>query len=385
MNTVTSGLEKLLANPPRELRGRRLGLLTNPSGIDRRLRSSVNLIAAHPALGLTALYGPEHGVRGSAQAGEHVDAGVDPVTGLPAFSLYGDSRSPTAEMLEPIDTLVIDLQDIGVRYATYLSTVALVLDACARHGKDVMILDRPNPLGGVNVAGNILEPAFASFVGTHTIPILHGLTIGEFGRLWARDRNLTSPAVVTMDGWSRHLWYDQTGLPWVFPSPNLPTPDSVTLYPATCLIEGTILSEGRGTTRPFELIGAPWIDPEALANALNAVDMPEVGFRPATFTPTFSKHQGVPCGGVQIHIVDREALDTMRLGLTLLATVKALYADDFAWLPQQGERHFIDLLAGSASLRETIDRGDGIDDLLAAWVADADAFRSGRSDILLYR
>ena len=384
MAAVTTGLERLLASPPTGLIGKRLGLLTNPSGIDHRLRSAVNLLAAHPDFQLTALYGPEHGVRGASQAGEHVGAGIDPVTGLPAYSLYGENRSPSAVMLDPIDTLIVDLQDVGVRFTTYISTVALVLDACARHGKEVVILDRPNPLGGARVAGNMLEPAFTSFVGMHTIPILHGLTIGEFGRLWARDHNQPAPVVVTMEGWTRDLWYDQTDLPWVFLSPNLPTLDSVILYPATCLIEGTVLSEGRGTTRPFELIGAPWIDPEILANALTGLGLAGIGFRPVSFTPTFSKHQGVACGGVQIHIFDREALDAMRLGLALLATLKSLYPNDFAWLPQHGERHFIDLLAGSASVRETIDRGDSIDDLLGSWAADAAAFQEERSDILHY-
>ena len=378
------GLEQFLANPAPVAQGARIGILTNPSGIDHRLESAIDLIVAHPKLHVAALFGPEHGVRGEAQAGEHVGGGVDRRTGLPIHSLYGATRKPTAEMLDDIDILIVDIQDIGVRYATYLSTIALAIDACSERGKQVVILDRPNPLGGARVAGNILDPEFASFVGIHAIPILHGLTIGEFGMLWARDHRLTPPVVVPIEGWTREMWFDQTDLPWVFPSPNLPTLDSTIVYPATCLIEGTVLSEGRGTTRPFEIIGAPWIDPSALAGSLAAIGLAGVGFRPLSFTPMFSKHRGEQCGGVQIHVTDREGFDSVGLGPHLLATVRGLYPDQFGWLPPIDGSWFIDKLAGGSTIRETIDAAGSVDRFLTQWAAGAGKFLKSRSDILLY-
>jgi uncharacterized protein YbbC (DUF1343 family) len=384
MNGVTPGLERFLADPPENARGGRIGVLTNPSGIDRLLRSTVDLLIDHPKLHVTALFGPEHGVRGEAQAGEHVGGRVDCQTGLPVHSLYGENRAPTAEMLNDIDIMVIDLQDIGVRYATYLSTVALAIDACSVHKKQVIVLDRPNPLGGNRLAGNIVEPAFASFVGIHPIPILHGLTIGEFGKRWARDHQLDQPIVVTMDGWNREMWFDQTGLPWAPPSPNLPTLDSVTLYPATCLVEGTILSEGRGTTRPFEIVGAPWIVPRDLANSLASIGLDGIGFRPLSFTPIFSKHRGERCGGVQMYVHNREEFDAVAFGPRLLATIQGLYPGLFAWLPPTDDDYFIDKLAGSSSLRTTIDAGGSIDELLDHWRIQSDDFGASRADILLY-
>jgi len=384
MIPIATGLDRLLQQPPPEVSGARIGLLTNPSGIDRNLRSTVDLVTGHEALEVTALYGPEHGVRGEAQAGEHVEGGIDSRTGLPVFSLYGATRTPTQAMLDAFDVMIIDMQDIGARFTTYISSVAHLIDACDAAEKGVVILDRPNPLGGGVVAGNLLDPAFASFVGIHRIPIRHGLTIGEFGRLWARDHGRTDPVVMTMNGWSRDMWYDQTGLPWVPPSPNLPTLDSVIAFPATCLIEGTNLSEGRGTTRPFEWIGAPWIDPPDLVDALHGLGLDGVMFRPVSFTPSFSKHAGTRCGGIQIHVHDREAFDAVGLGPHLLATFKRLYPQHFAWLEPHEGRYFIDLLAGGSTLRETIDSGEPVDSLLATWLGEAAAFRRDRSDILLY-
>jgi uncharacterized protein YbbC (DUF1343 family) len=313
-----------------------------------------------------------------------VAGGVDERTGLPVFSLYGATHAPTPEMLEPIDVLVIDIQDIGVRYATYISTVAHALDACAAHGMPVVILDRPNPIGRAVPSGNLLDPAFASFVGIHAIPIVHGLTIGEFGLLWARDRGLTPPTVIPMEGWTRGMWFDETGLPWVFPSPNLPTLDSVIAYPATCLIEGTTLSEGRGTTRPFEVIGAPWIVPEVLVDTLHDRIPDDVRFRPLYFTPMFSKHQGVRCGGIELQVQDRDAFDAVALGPHLLATIRELYPDQFGWLPPRNGEYFIDKLAGGSALRETIDAGASVPQLLRDWEEHAAAFQRTRSDILLY-
>jgi len=384
MTSVRTGLDRFMEKPPAEAKDARLGLLTNPSGIDRRLRSAVNLLSDHSTISLTALYGPEHGVRGEAQAGVHVEGGLDTRSGLPVHSLYGETRIPCAGALEGIDAMVIDLQDIGARFTTYISTVAHVIDACAELGKGVIILDRPNPLTGTRVAGNVLDPDYASFIGIHTIPILHGLTIGEFGRLWARDRQVPLPTMVLMEGWRRDMWFDETELPWVAPSPNLPTVDSTVIYPGTCLLEGTNLSEGRGTTRPFEMIGAPWVDPETLTDALNGLALPGVSFRPVFFTPMFSKQAGLRCGGVQVYVTDRDAFDAVAFGPKLLATLKRLYPDDFAWLPPEEGSFFIDKLAGGSGLRETIDAETSVDDLLSQWSREAAAFERNRSDILLY-
>lgn len=384
MTRVEPGLERFLAHPAPTAGSAKVGLLTNSTGIDRDFRSAVDRLAEHPDIELVALFGPEHGVRGEAQAGEHVSTSRDVRTGLPIHSLYGDTRAPTAEMLSEVDAIVVDVQDIGVRYTTYLSTLAHVMTACAAKGIAVIILDRPNPLGGVMVRGNILEKGFESFVGIHTMPILHGLTIGEFGRLWARDMGLPKPVVVEMDGWRRGDYFDDTGLPWVFPSPNLPTLESVLIYPGTCLIEGTNLSEGRGTTRPFEVVGAPWLEPEILSDELGRLDVPGVAFRPVWFTPVFSKHAGTRCGGVQVHVAERHALETVEFGVHLLRLLKELAPNDFAWTPPAGDRHFIDLLCGTDAVRLAIDDGSNLRPLLDGWKEDSLAFELSRRDILLY-
>ena len=384
MRRVATGLERLVGDPPSWLAAGRCGMLTNPTGVNDRLESAIDLLHAHSGITLTTLLGPEHGVRGDAQAGDHVSGGIDRRTGLPVYSLHGETRSPTAEMLDGIDILLVDLQDIGARFTTYISTVALVIDACAVHGKEVMILDRPNPLGGNLVAGNILEPAYTSFVGIHPIPIIHGLTLGEFALLYAADTGLPLPKIVTLDNWNPTSRYDDTGLPWIQPSPNLPTLDSVTAFPATCLLEGTVLSEGRGTTRPFELVGAPWLDADALAASLNSRSLDGVRFRAAWFTPSFSKHAGVRCGGVQLHVTDIRVFDAVRTGLAILEAARDEGPDHFAWIPPAGEHHFIDLLAGTSALRSAIDARQSTTDLADRWQAEADHFRHVRKPYLLY-
>lgn len=384
MTRVELGAERFLSNPGPFVAGSRVGLLTNPSGIDHDFRSTSDGFADHPDIELVALFGPEHGVRGEAQAGEHVSTARDGKTGVPIHSLYGETRSPTAEMLSEVDVIVVDVQDIGVRFTTYISTLAQVMTACAAHGTEVIVLDRPNPLGGATVRGNILEEGYESFIGIHAIPILHGLTIGEFGRLWARDKNLPKPAVIEMAGWNRDGFYDQTGLPWVFPSPNLPTLDSVLVYPATCLIEGTNLSEGRGTTRPFEIFGAPWIDPDLLVGELSRLDHPGIAFRPVFFTPAFSKHAGERCGGAQLYVTDRRAFESVELGVKLLRVLKEIAPEHFSWLPPANSRHFIDLLCGTDRVRRDIDNGSDLRSLVDRWNEESLAFEESRGDILLY-
>jgi uncharacterized protein YbbC (DUF1343 family) len=384
--TVQTGLERLMASPPDSLAGAAVGLLTNPSGITADFQSAVDLLHRSDAVKLAAIFGPEHGVRGDAQAGEHVGSATDARTGLPLHSLYGATMTPTAEMLAGLDALLIDLQDIGVRYATYATSVARAIDGCASARVRVVILDRPNPLNGETVQGNLLDPAFISTVGSDRVTIRHGLTLGELGVFYARERSLPEPEIVRMRGWRRRDWYDETGLPWVLPSPNLPTLETVVLYPGTCLIEGTNLSEGRGTTKPFELIGAPWLDPDRLADRLRRSWLSGVAFRPAWFTPTFSKHAGQRCGGVQIHVTDRTQLDAAALGVHLLAAVMAEDPESFQWLPPFGEGRpsFIDLLAGGDALRTTLDQRGPVTELLARWREEARAFARQREDLLVY-
>lgn len=377
---VKPGLEVLLRDGHPLIAGRRIGLLTHPAAIDGHARGAVDLLAADTRWTLVALFGPEHGIRGAAQAGEHVPSSSDPGTGLPIHSLYGATRVPTPQMLSGIETLVVDLQDIGVRYFTYAATVLGCIEAAAVCGIDVVILDRPAPLGGRRIEGGRLQEAQRSFVGVHPVPIRHGLTLGELMRLVAAERGWPEPAVVPVDGWTRGLWADQTGLRWAAPSPNLPTLEAVLLYAGTCLIEGTNLSEGRGTAAPFSSIGAPWIDPAALAQRLRARALAGVRVEPTRFRPTMSKHEGALCYGISLTVTDRDALRPVELGLAVLADGIALSGDRFAWRDAAFDR-----LAGDPAVRQTLQRGAPLDGLIAQWRADAHAFAKRRARYLLYR
>ena len=381
---VRTGLEAFLDEGLPRLHGRRAGLLTNQTGVDRRFRSTIDLLHADGCVDLRAVFAPEHGVRGEAQAGVTVPASVDERTGLPIHSLYGDTHQPTAAMLAGLDALVFDLQDVGVRYATYISTMAGAQEAAAGARLDFVVFDRPNPINGAGVEGGVLEPAFRSYVGAHPLPVRHGLTAGELARLVAAERGWPEPAVVPMCGWRRPLWFDQTGLPWVQPSPNLPTLDTITLYPGTCLIEGTNPSEGRGTTRPFELLGAPWLDPYPLVLELERRALPGVAFRPAFFTPAFSKHAGARCGGLQVHITDRERLSPVSLGIHLLHAVRTTNRDAFAWRESADGGFFIDRLLGSDRPRRALEGGAGVDEVTAPWADEVSAFVERRRPFLLY-
>lgn len=384
---VLPGISVLLRERLQTLRGARVGVVAGPASVAPDLSHVIDLLCRAEGVQVTALFGAEHGVRGDAQAGVTVADETDPATGLPVYSLYGQTKRPTAEMLRNVDVLVVDLFDVGCRYWTFLYTTAYVLQAAAEHGKRVVVLDRPNPLGGTVTEGNILDPAFASFVGLYPIPIRTGLTLGEAARLFNTAFGIGADLeVIPCQGWRRTMDFTQTGLPFVPPSPNTPTPDTLTLYPGTCLLEGTTVSEGRGTTRPFEIIGAPWIDARRLADALNERNLPGVRFRPAYFVPTFGKHQGTRCAGVQIHIMDRAAVRAVTVGVHLLHVLRTLYPGDFAWRPPQreGGRYFIDLLAGTDRLRLDIDAGKDPDAILAAWEAERAAFEKTRAAHLLY-
>lgn len=380
---IAPGIEVLLEERIDLLAGKRVGLVTNPTGVDRDLRSSIDLLAAHPDVHLVALFGPEHGVRGDAQAGDRVASSHDRKTGLPVHSLYGEHREPTSAMLEGIDVLVFDIQDVGARFYTYPYTLANVMRAAQRAGIPVVVPDRPNPIGGTLVEGPVLDPEYASFVGMFPIPIRHGMTIGELAMLFNDAFGIGAELhVVPMRGWRRDMREPGQALPWIPPSPNMPTPDTSLVYPGTALFEGTNVSEGRGTTRPFETIGAPFVDAEALAERMNALALPGVRFRPTWFTPTFSKHAGELCGGVQLYVTDRDAFRSVRTGLALLVAMRELYPDDFAFQP--GEPPFFDKLAGAGWVRQMILDGENADAIEARWQDGLRRFEALRREYLLY-
>jgi uncharacterized protein YbbC (DUF1343 family) len=387
---VRTGLDVLRDGGWGPLRGRRVGLVCHPASVDGHLRHAADLLAAAPGVELAALFGPEHGFHGTAQ--DLVGVGDAGAAGLRVHSLYGDSvesLKPTADQLRGLDLLVIDLQDVGSRYYTFQATMLYCLEAAGVCGVGVVVLDRPNPLGGAAVEGPTVRPGFESFVGPHPVPTRHGLTLGELALLYRAERGLTVALdVVPCDGWRRGMTFDETGLPWVLPSPNMPTVETAVVYPGQCLLEGTNLSEGRGTTRPFELCGAPWVDPRALAGRLEADGLPGVRFRPAWFRPTFQKFAGADCGGVQLHVTDRAAFRPVRAGLAVLAALRELSGPGFAWRTEEYEfvadRPAIDLLFGSDRERLALDAGRPCAEVAAAWEPEEAAFRARRRPHLLY-
>ncbi len=389
---IRTGLEVLCAQQFAPVRGLRIGLVTHPAAIDADFRHAADLLAEAPGVRLAALFGPEHGLRGEAQDLIGVPDKEEAPARLRVHSLYGAtvaSLRPTAEQLRGLDALVIDLQDVGSRYYTFQATMLYCLEEASRHRLLTVVLDRPNPLGGVTVEGPTLQPGFESFVGSHAIATRHGLTMGELARLYRKERGLGGELlVVPCDGWRRGMDFDATGLPWVLPSPNMPTLDTAFVYPGQCLLEGTNLSEGRGTTRPFELCGAPWPDATAMARRLGAERLPGVAFRPVWFRPTFHKFAGQDCGGVQVHVTDREAFRPVRTGLAVLAALRELSGERFAWRTETYEfvtdRPAIDLLFGSSRERLALEAGRPAADIAGAWEAEEDDFRRRRSEFLMY-
>lgn len=381
--SVICGVEEFCANLDKYVGKKRLGLITNPSGVDRNLTSTVDRLYATGQL--SALFGPEHGVRGVMQAGEKVDSYHDPKTNLPVYSLYGETRRPTPEMLSGIEAIVFDIQDVGCRFYTYIYTLLYAMEAAAEHGIQMVVLDRPNPLGGRVVEGNILEPEFTSFVG-YPIPVRYGLTIGELARYFNTVYDIKAElTVVPIQGWQRHLYGDELGLPWVPPSPNIPKMETALIYAGTCFVEGTNLSEGRGTALPFEVVGAPFINSEELAAALNGLKLPGAQFRPTAFTPTFSKNVGELCQGVQIHVVDRNTFRPVETGLLVVAEIARLYPEFQFLIPQeQGRHYFFDLLAGTDQVRKIIEDGKPLTDLFAQWEREQREFRRQCEPFLLY-
>lgn len=354
---VKTGIETLLSGNLSWLKGKRVGLITNPTGIDANMKSSVDLLFEHPNIKLTALYGPEHGVRGDAQAGEGVESYTDEKTGLPVYSLYGKTRKPTPDMLKDVDVLLFDIQDVGARYYTYIYTMAYAMEAAKENNIPFVVLDRPNPIGGLKVEGPVLEPEHASFVGLYPIPLRHGMTTGELAKFFNKEFHINADVtVIKMKNWKRSMTFDDTKLPFVLPSPNMPTVDSTFVYPATGLIEGTNVSEGRGTTKPFELIGAPYINSSELADHLNQLKLKGVQFRPVSFTPTFSKHAGKLSHGVQLYVTDRSSFEAVKTGLSIIKAIHDLYPKDFQFL-QTGS---FDKLIGNGWIKEEINQGTSV-------------------------
>ena len=375
------------------LRGRRVGLVSNPASVDHRLLHIVDLMLADSSIDVVALFGPQHGFRSDVQDNmietPHGDYAAGEKKRVPLYSLYSDTREPTAEMLRNVDTLVIDLQDIGTRIYTYMYTMANCMRAARRHDVTVIVCDRPNPIGGVEVEGMTLEAGNESFVGQFPIPTRHGLTMGELARLFNEHFGIGADVeVIAMEGWQRAMYWDDTGLPWVMPSPNIPTLDSAIVFPGTVHIEGTNASEGRGTTRPFELVGAPWIGAEAFAARLNARRLPGVFFRPSVFEPTFQKHARVACGGCQIHVLDRLAFKPVLTGMALIDEMRAADPAAFAWKPPPYEYEHdkipIDVIAGAPTFRRAIDEGQRAEQIAGRWDAAVADFRALQQPYLLY-
>jgi uncharacterized protein YbbC (DUF1343 family) len=389
---VKTGLDVWEAEQFRALRGLRVGAIVNPTSVDARFRHLADLLHAAPGVTLAALFGPEHGVRGEVQYMEAVGEARDPRTGVPVHSLYGstaESLRPRPEWLHGLDVVVFDIQDVGARYYTYVYTLALAMEACARAKVRMVVLDRPNPLGGERVEGNLVQPGFRSFVGLYPLPNRHGMTLGELARMLnAEERFGCDLAVVPCLGWSRRMRWAETGLPFIPPSPNMPTPDTAQVYPGMCLLEGTNLSEGRGTCRPFEQFGAPYLDAQRIAEALERRALPGLHLRPVHFVPTWDKHQGVPCAGAFLHVTDPVAFSAVKAGLAVVAEARRQGGPGFQWRAEAYE--FVtdvpafDLLCGTARVREALEAGADFEDVAALLDGAETAFLERRAPHLLY-
>ncbi len=388
---VKTGLELFERKWPRRFSGARVGLLVHPASVNRRLDHAVSLLLLSKKCTLTALFGPQHGFLGETQDNMIEWKGFrHSKTALPVFSLYGKTRKPIPDMLKDSDLMVVDLQDVGSRYYTFIWTMDLCMRACRETGKSLVVFDRPNPIGGEKTEGTILDPAFSSFVGNRPLPARHGMTIGEIGQ-YLRDEFYPGLDfhTITMEGWSRRMWFDLTDLPWVMPSPNMPTIETAAVYPGMCLLEGTNLSEGRGTTRPFEIFGAPFMDPDRFVNRLREFGLPGAVFRPLHFQPTFQKHSGKLCGGAQIHLTNRNLFRPFKTGVAILKTAHDLYPDRFKWkMPPyeyENEKMPIDILAGNDRLRKGIDGGESLERMEAWWQEECSHFaRTVRRRYLIY-
>lgn len=387
---VKLGLEKVLENPKKYFDNQRIGLICNQATVNHQFQHAADLFFEHPEINLTTLFGPQHGIRGDVQD-NMIETGhtTDPQTELPIYSLYSETRQPTESMLSDLDALVFDLQDVGTRVYTFIYTMANAMKSCAKFGKKFYVLDRPNPIGGVEVEGNILETGHESFVGMFPIPMRHGMTIGELAQMFNEDFELHCDLeIVTMDGWNREDYADQTDTPWIMPSPNMPTVDTAVVFPGTVYFEGTLLSEGRGTTRPFEIIGASYINSKEYADALSELKLEGVIFRPIGFMPTFQKDAGKACGGVFIHVTNREVFKPVITGIALIKIAFDLYPNEFKWKDTPYEyvydRNPFDVIHGSTKLREAFEKGRSINEIQSSWVNGEQEFLKQREKYLLY-
>jgi uncharacterized protein YbbC (DUF1343 family) len=388
--SIRSGLELLRRGWPRRLKGLRVGLLVHPASVDSRLTHAVDIFLEFRDVRLVALFGPQHGIFGETQDNMVEWRGFrDRRTGLRVHSLYGRVRKPGKGMLRDIDVMVIDLQDVGSRYYTYIWTMYLCMQRCEEMGRSVVVLDRPNPVSGRLIEGPVLDEGYSSFVGLRPLPVRHGMTVGEIAMYLGGEYHPSLDLhVIPLKGWRRKMWFDMTGLPWVMPSPNMPTLTTATVYPGMCLLEGTNLSEGRGTTRPFEIFGAPFIEPERLVNRLGDYRLKGVVFRPLYFKPTFHKYAGRMCGGAQIHITERERFRPFRTAVAILKAVYELYPQRFKWrrppYEYETERLPIDIIAGTDRLRRDIEADRPLKEMEAWWAEDCRRFNRKREGYLIY-
>jgi uncharacterized protein YbbC (DUF1343 family) len=388
--TVKLGLEKILSDRLEMLKNLRIGLICNQASVNHQFQHAADLFHENTEINLVKLFGPQHGIRGDVQDNMiETSHSIDQTTGLPIFSLYSETREPTEEMLSGLDALVFDLQDVGGRVYTFIYTMANSMIACAKYGKKMFVLDRPNPIGGVVVEGNSLEKGHESFVGQYPIPMRHGLTVGELAKFFNREFQINCELeVITMDGWERKDFYDETDAPWVMPSPNIPTVETTVVFPATVYFEGTQVSEGRGTTRPFEIVGAPYIDAKQYADALDSLQLAGAVFRPINFLPTFQKHMNQTCGGVFLHVLDREIFEPVITGLAMVKTVFDLYPNEFKYKNPPYEyvfdRNPFDVIAGTEKIRQMIENGSSVEDIKLSWRKDVKDFEDLRKQYFLY-
>ena len=384
------GLEVLLESRLNLLDGARVGLIVNPASINSRFAHAADLFYRERRIKLAALFGPQHGIRGETQDNMiEWQTFTDERTGLPAFSLYGENRKPTPEMLSDLDALVFDVQDVGTRVYTFIYTMALAMEAAGERGLKFIVLDRPNPINGLNVEGNIHKAEFRSFVGMYPIPMRHGMTAGELAMMFNSEFGVTCELeVIKMEGWRRGMFYEDTQLPWVMPSPNIPTVDTAVVFPGSVMIEGTNISEGRGTTRPFEIIGAPFIDSYGLVEELGKESLPGVIFRPMHFQPTFQKFSGEICGGIQIHVTNRDQFKPVATGVGVTSAIKRLYPESFRWKQPPYEYVYdrlpFDVITGTSGLREQIESGVSVAEIEASWQEGISDFLARRESYLLY-
>jgi len=387
---IKLGLEKILTEKNNFSRSMRLGLICNQSSVNHQFQHAADLFFENDNLNLVSLFGPQHGIRGDVQDNMvETSHTIDKLTKLPIYSLYSETRQPTEQMLSSIDALVFDLQDVGGRVYTFIYTMANAMKACAKFGKKMFVLDRPNPIGGLSVEGNLLEKGHESFVGQFPIPMRHGLTVGELAKLFNEEFNIKCELeVITMNNWKREDFYDETDAPWVMPSPNMPTVDTTVVFPSTVYFEGTQVSEGRGTTRPFEIVGAPYIGSKEYADALSKFELPGVIFRPVNFIPTFQKYFKQGCGGIFLHITERDLFEPVITGLAMIKTIFELYPSDFRWkdMPYEYEfdRNPFDVIAGTTKIREMIEKGKSINEIKLYWKNDVRDFNDLREKYFLY-